>query len=516
MDSMNKVIAMIMAVTVIITLVLCLFSCGEEKDTEDSQTYNSIPNETTKIHESGFETHATDTSCIETSETNVSGSETNSTETSAAETDSTYTPVNIETLTFPESKDISGCSVVPSDYSDHSGQLEAMGYKSGTDEYALYDALLDISCKAKLYLQYFVGFPIDMGRLSIGIKYYLKYRNQIEAIVTDLLYAYDIGYPANETVRFNRPGLNVSDKDLTSIRADIAIWQNACAEIENALNDLKADFSSDKLKEYEYANTMLLCISETMRQIEYIKPYTEDMLCSDVFETHEEYDEKLGKVRLTIKTTCRFNTALTKTVIGEDTSVNKAKVENYTVSDDGTSVLTLLWDPEAAMRNTLGDYSQNPAAAALYLYNDIGLGVTYYYHSGFPFASHSDEYWNSEASAENSHLDKALKNFFFSLKGTNFYTYRDLYMIGSILIGKSPMRDEGGNILRDKDGNILEMKNSIQLYLKGCAVFEYPEHFSEATDPLNNTYLTDDTIEGLTENDLLLFLNVNYRYSQNG
>ena len=97
---------------------------------------------------------------------------------------------------------LSKCRIIPDAYEDHSAQLKAMGYSEGTDDYLLYNTLLDISCKtyyfknaANLIGQY--GYQSDINN-----NYYKKYVYEIETIVKNLISTYDVGYPNDEIMPF--------------------------------------------------------------------------------------------------------------------------------------------------------------------------------------------------------------------------------------------------------------------------------------------------------------------------
>ena len=208
---MKKTIAFLLSALMCAAILFA--SCGEETPVE-SITYNNI-SELTSASESVTATEATDT----TAETGIS----------------------VEDLKLPETVDISQCKIIPENYSDHSEQLKKLGYVEGTEEYKLYDTLLDISCQLSAYKRY----P-RRGRPStddLTTNYYRPYRYEISDIAGNLLFDYDVGLAPNEILP---PQMEFPDEKVVGKIAyeDVmtAAWQENCGRIKDAVIKLKEYF----------------------------------------------------------------------------------------------------------------------------------------------------------------------------------------------------------------------------------------------------------------------------------
>ena len=482
---MKKTIAFLLSALMCAAILFA--SCGEETPVE-SITYNNI-SELTSASESVTATEATDT----TAETGIS----------------------VEDLKLPETVDISQCKIIPENYSDHSEQLKKLGYVEGTEEYKLYDTLLDVSCQLAAYKRYPRHFRPDAEIFTK--QYYRIYRNEITKIICDLLHLYDIGLAPNEILpqQMEFPDEKVVGK-IAYEDVMTAAWQENCGRIKEAVIKLKEYFSSDILSDYEYRDSMLALLSATLDKISFAEPYVDDPMRDDTLDVREEYDETLGMVRITVTTTCKIDeSTYPGTQWGEEIhsafsnkiGMGDISFESYTESDEGINTLVILIKPTEAYNNCVFDYFD--IGRIISLINKIGMRITYYYHSDFPYFLYPDVDWDEPVIVENEHLHKALSAYFRDLKGTEGYTRRDLSFIRKFEIVNTRRKDENGGLTGPKISQIY-----MYLDMRVCKLY-YPEYAENGPrgarggllPPASQYYVVEgEWIEDIPQSDMNLFI----------
>ena len=419
---MKKLICIFAVIAMISALILS--SCGEVETPEESVTYYQVPTSASESNSSGEE------SAMVTESSSASETET-PTEPAQTETDVSRPTIPIEEIELPEHNDISACSIIPQDYDDHSVQLIAMGYTEGTEEYALYDALLDISCKAKLYLYQIEHISEHGDGWRLNSRYIRVYYKEIETIIKDLLCSYDIGYPSDETVPF----VTYENTHISSTHREVAEhydgWKRACYAEIDALTAIRALLSSGVLDEYAYTDALWSYLKATEENIDSIYPYIDDLLYNITTEITEEYVEETNMIRIAITTSGEFSESTYPGIEfqGKRYLSIGSEIESYTENDDGTVTLTVL----LPLSNTFDAYLTDRAGENnVDIINDIGLQGTVYYIPGI----FSGEYWNEPVKVESEHLHKEVSGLFKLITGSEKYSRFELGIITRIETGQ--------------------------------------------------------------------------------
>ena len=490
---------------VLFCAVALMPSCGNETP-EESITYRDV-SELTSAPESVTSSENADMTAEVTEQPETSGQ--------------TETEFSVDDLALPEAVDISKCKIIPEDFSDHSAQLAKLGYTEGTDDYKLYNMLLDVSCQLASYRRY----P-NRSRTSfdeITRRYYRAYCDEITGIVNDLLFRYDIGLAPNEILPAQ---LELSDRKTISETAYndemISAWRENNYRIKDAVIDLQEFFSSDMLRDYEYSAAMLALLAATLDKIAYAEPYVDDPLCNDMFELKEEYDETLNMVRITVTTTCKIdemtypgllNDGVRGSSFSNVSGMTDVTFESCTESEDGITTLVILIGPYAAFNNCVKDYYIYQGNRIIYLINHIGLQISYCYHSDYPYFLYPGVDWDEPVRVQDEHLHTALTRYFRDLKGIEGYTRRDLSLITKLEIVKDRRKDENGEPTGEK-------YSRIYLYLATnlCKIY-YPyyeengEHgaLGGLLPPASQYYTVEgEWIEDIPQSDMDLFIALGY------
>ena len=486
----------------LVAAVMVCVGCAEEKP-EESITYRDV-SELTSASES-----------VTSSET---AEVTDLTETAGQN----ETEFSVDDLALPEAVDISKCKIIPENYSDHSEQLKKLGYVEGTEEYKLYDTLLDISCQLAAYKRY----P-RRGRPStddLTTNYYRPYRYEISDIAGNLLFDYDVGLAPNEILP---PQMEFPDEKVVGKIAyeDVmtAAWQVNCGRIKDAVIKLKEYFSSDILGDYEYRDSMLALLSATLDKIAFAEPYVDDPMRDDTVDVGEEYDEALGMVRITVTTTCKVDESTypgtqwgekVHSTFSNRTGMSDISFESYTEREDGINTLVILIKRTEAYNNCVFEYFD--IGRTICLINKIGMRITYYYHSDFPYFLYPEVDWDETVTVENEHLHKALTKFFYDLKGTEGYTRRDLSFIEKLEIVRERHKDENGDPTGPKFSRIY-----MYLDTRVCKIY-YPEYEKNGPrgsrggllPPASQYYVVEgEWIEDIPQSDMDLFIALKYLQS---
>ena len=475
---MKKTIAFLLSALMCAAILFA--SCGEETP-EERITYNNI-SELTSASE--IVTSSETTEATEQTETTEATEQTETAGQNEAE-------FSVDDLVLPETVDVSKCTIIPNAYEDHSAQLKAMGFSEGTDDYLLYNTLLDISCKtyyfknaANLIGQY--GYQSDINN-----NYYKKYVYEIETVVKNLISTYDVGYPNNGIMPFTA-ALGGTSQTIEEIIENKEIWMQLLDNEEYVIDTLYEYFLDGVPQDYKYKSTALLLLSATKQAIDFIKPFAKNPLRENHFEMSEEYDEELKKVRLIITTDCLFDEISYPGLdLGGETkfiSLSDATIEGFEENSDGTVTVSYLVDSKAAFENGLFTYFNSPGKYTLFLINNLGMEIQIYYHSDYPFFMRPEEWWDTPFTVENDELNKALTLLFSELKGEESYTPRDLLAIYSI------------NVYHRKEDVILfSIKSYLYYYL-------FPDYYAAKQDqqPLNLRYISKE-VGNISEKDLSMF-----------
>ena len=366
-----------------------------------------------------------------------------------------------------------------------------MGYVEGTEKYALYDALLGISCKGALYLDYLSVIPITSLRQDTANQFVYTYKTEIEALISDLLSGYGIGFPDSNILPFERADASVSP-GIETTEECTRVWKASCQEEISALHDLYSLFEA--INGYEYRDAALAYLSAAVQKADYAMPYIEDFFYGDTFDIKEEYDKENDIVRIIVTTTCDISKDTREgMVLGGKTYTtlgSYSTVESYIENADGTNVLTWTLLPSGAMANHFFQYNSSPGLCNMQLINSIGITEEIYYHSEFPYAYYSDEFWDNPVKASLKELDECLSKLFFMLKGDAVYTYRDLSTVNVVSVHHNSKR------------NFLE----IQL-INGGYEYLYPEYFEKnVSGRVSMTVDCTADLSEIPEYDRLLFM----------
>ena len=487
----------------LVAAVMVCVGCAEEKS-EESITYRDV-SELTSAPESVTSSENADMTAEVTEQPETSGQ--------------TETEISVDDLALPEAVDISKCTIIPEDFSDHSAQLEKLGYTEGTEEYDLYDLLLDISCETSMYSGR-MDNQILASWLYFTVDYYWKYKNEVLLIAKNLLSMYDIGIPDQSIFPLQGEVPDPSEVGLLEqYRVMKAVWIENNTYRKNALIKLRECFSSEILKDFEYRDSMLTVLSAAIERIKYAEPYAEDPFHDDVLEISKEWDEALQMLRVTVKTTCSFYKNQKTDEITPITGVSSATIEECYKDENGLSVLKLLFTPQEAYEVSNVNYYNYAFGIILQnkVYNtQLGIYAVYYFNPNFPYFLYPDVDWDETVTVENEHLHKALTKFFYDIKGTEGYTRRDLSFIEKLEILRATCKDENGDPTGPKFSRIY-----MYLDTRVCKIY-YPEYYKTADrgprgavlPPASQYYTVEgEWIEDIPQSDMDLFIALKYLQS---
>ena len=489
---MRKTKALFLFIIAVMTTVL-LISCGRAEIPEESISYESIPDKTSAgdiASASESETGGNSTeSTTDSSSSAVTETEQNEETSGASDRPKPHEPewIVVDGIVLPEKKDLSSCKIIPEKYDDHGEQLKRLGFSESSDEYILYDAILDISCKGAFYLDYLDGIYYDVYDKANADMFFYPYKVQLEALISDLLSAYGVDYPDRSILPLDFEK-NIFDGSIESIEINRRNWNKFCRGKTEALHSLSELFSV--IDGWEYANAAETYTAAAVQKAEYAMPFIDDFFFCDTFEIKEDLDKESGGVRVTLTTTCNFLSETfpgislgdrTITTLGTD-----ANIESFSENPDGTKQLIWTMDFISAAYNYFAQYYIEPYVCNLHIENCVGMQMEYYFHSGYPYAFRSDEYWDTPVKVSHKELDKVLTELFTELKGAGTYTYRDLATVNSVEIRNNDMQ-----------------RNWLKVELMNNAGQCYPGSKSGAPY-IVKTF--DTSIEPISENDMALFM----------
>ena len=495
---MKKTIAFLLSALMCAAILFA--SCGEETP-EESITYRDV-SELTSAPES------------------VTSSENAETMGETESTAPTETEFSVDDLVLPEAVDISKCTIIPENFSDHSAQLAKLGYKEGSEEYDLYDLLLDISCQAALYLRY--DNEIFADDYDTTRQFYWKYRGEIKRTVSDLLLKYDVGLAPRSLLPAE---MDCPDKDdvlnveYNAVRREVWLKNNEYRK--TAASNLSEYFSSDLLKDYEYRDSAVSLLSEQVGLINRIEPYIITPLFDDTFEMTEEYIEDMNMVRITVTTSCDIGEYTYPGFLLDDgtrrSSLTPASstaqcICECTENGDGTRTLTVLIEARYAFLNSVRDYYIS-TSQTIWLINKGGVNFRIVYHSNYPYFLYPGVDWDEPVRVQDEHLHTALTRYFRDLKGIEGYTRRDLSLITKLEIVKDRRKAENGEPTGEK-------YSRIYLYLATNLCKIYYPYYEENGErgakggllpPASQYYTVEgEWIEDIPQSDMDLFIALGY------
>ena len=455
--------ALFLFIIAVMTTVL-LISCGRAEIPEESISYESIPDKTSAgdiASASESETGGNSTeSTTDSSSSAVTETEQNEETSGASDRPKPHEPewIVVDGIVLPEKKDLSSCKIIPEKYDDHGEQLKRLGFSESSDEYILYDAILDISCKGAFYLDYLDGIYYDVYDKANADMFFYPYKVQLEALISDLLSAYGVGYPDRSILPLEEK--SAIDRSLDSMEYREECWKKFCHGKTETLHFLSELFSV--INGWEYANAAETYTAAAIQKAEYAMPFVDDFFACDEFVYEEEFDLAQKLDRITVTTTCSFD----EYTIGY-------KRGNIWLSTLGDQIIDIEYYPvENNLQNRLvwsitlvqaaganRTYYTDPMAHYYLLSNCIGMIKKVFFQSGFPLALHPDEYWDTPAKVSHKDLDKALSELAAVLKGTDTYSYRDLSHIAAVTPFNKDYRNE----------------NYILFVLMPGALFDYPD-----------------------------------------